>query len=700
MRKIYLYVGVLSCLLLGCHGEATKGNNHNNNNNNNDNINGEVLIENGSELTLYYDIPQTIKIDLKEGNANLKVEKNNCINILTDQIVADKDGIATLKIQPKLFNCENGKKVKVCVDKFIETPQGNDNCIEFTVRTTSNDDEIDANHNLMIDLYETNKDKDKFADYQPNDCSSYCHDDGDCEDFCDSAIGFRCSTRCTRDEQCIKYQDDDDNWIQMVCRKDGRCAYPSFKAVYKIKNDETKITMGGQPAEENVTIDWGDGTKETIPTTTNSDLSHTYAKKGQYEVEITGDYRNWTAGCSKNVELYDVLQFGSIGLGFTKDLNLEGQSGGSGSFMNCSDWNRLTAEDIPDSTKLTNMTRMFASYNGGNTEGMIFNEPHPTRWDTSNVESMVGTFRNAGRDNGYTHGLHGQGFNQNIGRWNTSKVTSMESMFFDAVIFNQPIGCWDMSNVEDISYMFTYTETFNQNLVTWDLSKVTKHECVFRYENGHNGDISLKNYCMLRSRVNNENIGRDGDRTDKVNGDCPDIIKNIDHINDVPVSVPYWSTCCGASGYQDVSPDLYLCNPGYNYNYACENDRWKKVVNDCLDKYLQYQDEYKHLTEDTVNCEVLRACTRAYYWCHACHENASDPACPSQRCEDYPQHQDKCPAGKDTFCEPDEVFDSYYTTTNSHPICRPCQHLNWDDQRRFMKRICNGGYENESEFDV
>ena len=40
-------------------------------------------------------------------------------------------------------------------------------------------------------------------------------------------------------------------------------------------------------------------------------------------------------------------------------------------------------------------------------------------------------------------------FNQDIGNWNTSKVTDMRWMFYNAINFNQDIGNLDTSNVID-----------------------------------------------------------------------------------------------------------------------------------------------------------------------------------------------------------------------------------------------------------
>ena len=638
MRKICLYLGVLSCLVLGC--SSNSGSNHTNN--------GDVPIVNDSEVTLYYDIPKTVKLDLKESNVSLKVEGNNCVDVLTDSLKTDSDGMLTLEIQAHLFNCEDAKKLKVCLEEDDSI------CAEFSVRTTSNDDEIDANHNQMIDLYETNKDKDKFADYQPGDCSSFCHDDGDCEDFCDSAIGYRCSVRCTSDDQCIKYKDDDGNWIQMVCREDGRCSYPSFVAVYNISKDNATVTIGGQPADDNVTIDWGDGSEvEKVPSNTDSNLSHTYVSKGTYEIEIKGDYRNWTAGCVRadGIDLYDILQFGPIGLGYSETFEM-------GSFWNCYNFNKLSAKDIPDPIKLVDMTRMFGAEDNSVQAGMHFNDPGISRWDTSNVEKMVQTFFQAAV-------LNKWGFDHDISRWNVSMVKTMEGMFEYAYMFNQPIMCWDVSNVENISHMLFDTQYFNQNLEKWDLSKVTQHEYVFRWENGHNGAISLKNYCVLRSRVNNETIGRD---------------TGEDH----------GSACCGASGYAIGET---LCSPYYTYGRACDEDRWKKLVHDCYENYFKYQDIYKDLTEDTITCRHLRTCRDAFYMCQLCYDG--DERCASHNWDDYKDYngpgkglRHTCSGGFEgqrpdggVVCKPDEVFwaydDNAYSCNKNLHACHPCQHLDW-----------------------
>jgi surface protein len=76
-------------------------------------------------------------------------------------------------------------------------------------------------------------------------------------------------------------------------------------------------------------------------------------------------------------------------------------------------------------------------------------------WNTGRVSLMNDMFNTA------------TVFNQDISGWNTISATTMLSMFADAPAFNQPIGSWDVRNVTTMLTMFSNAFAFNQNLGAW-----------------------------------------------------------------------------------------------------------------------------------------------------------------------------------------------------------------------------------------
>jgi surface protein len=100
-----------------------------------------------------------------------------------------------------------------------------------------------------------------------------------------------------------------------------------------------------------------------------------------------------------------------------------------------------------------------------------------SRWDTSKVTNMISMFDAAS-------------FNQDISLWDTSKVIDMSYMFYGASSFNQDISLWDTSNVIDMGYMFQKAATFNQNLSLWDTSNVVYMNNMFQSAASFNQDIS------------------------------------------------------------------------------------------------------------------------------------------------------------------------------------------------------------------
>jgi len=99
-------------------------------------------------------------------------------------------------------------------------------------------------------------------------------------------------------------------------------------------------------------------------------------------------------------------------------------------------------------------------------------------WNTSSVTTMIGMFKNA------------SSFNQAIGNWDTSSVTSMELMFNGASAFNQAIGDWDTSSITSMGQMFNGATAFNQAIGNWDTSSVTNMNGMFLNAEAFNQDIS------------------------------------------------------------------------------------------------------------------------------------------------------------------------------------------------------------------
>ena len=62
-------------------------------------------------------------------------------------------------------------------------------------------------------------------------------------------------------------------------------------------------------------------------------------------------------------------------------------------------------------------------------------------------------------------------FNQPIGSWDVSNVTSMAGMFSEAIAFNQNIGSWNVSNVTEMGGMFSggqlSTANYDALLIGW-----------------------------------------------------------------------------------------------------------------------------------------------------------------------------------------------------------------------------------------
>ena len=63
-------------------------------------------------------------------------------------------------------------------------------------------------------------------------------------------------------------------------------------------------------------------------------------------------------------------------------------------------------------------------------------------------------------------------FNVELSRWDTSRVNNMDGTFQAAQAFNEDISTWDVSKVGSLRNAFRLGK-FSLNLSTWDVSRVT-----------------------------------------------------------------------------------------------------------------------------------------------------------------------------------------------------------------------------------
>jgi surface protein len=76
-------------------------------------------------------------------------------------------------------------------------------------------------------------------------------------------------------------------------------------------------------------------------------------------------------------------------------------------------------------------------------------------------------------------------FNQDLSKWDVSKVTNMSCMFVGASAFNQDLSKWDVSKVTNMRYMFQTASAFNQDLSKWDVSKVKDSNFQWMFRDAH-----------------------------------------------------------------------------------------------------------------------------------------------------------------------------------------------------------------------
>jgi surface protein len=231
----------------------------------------------------------------------------------------------------------------------------------------------------------------------------------------------------------------------------------------------------------NFIVYWGDGTSSTITSSLQSDLTHSYASAGTYNVTMSGYIDNIRfANGGDKLKILDISQWGSIRI-----------AGGGSQFYGCSNLTLNNISDTPNlySKNLANPTLSASISTMFRSCSLLTTISRLDQWDTSKVGYMGVTFYNNDK------------FNQNIGNWNTNQVSDMQFTFAVPAPYTSSfnnggspsINNWDTSNVNNMYAMFSQANSFNQNIGSWNTSKVTNMAYMFQarsFNNGGSPDIN------------------------------------------------------------------------------------------------------------------------------------------------------------------------------------------------------------------
>ena len=276
----------------------------------------------------------------------------------------------------------------------------------------------------------------------------------------------------------------------------------------------TTVTLA-LAGEVDATIDWGDGTTESV--NIPGPHTHDYEEDGIYTVSVTGSvtaynsFFNSSSGETSKlltVESWGELGFEDLSYAFSRAQNLkfvpnssegiEGVTNMRGMFLRArkfnspiGDWNTEAVTDMSSMFSATKFNQSIGEWNTSSVTNMsfMFSTSFFNRsignWDTKFVTDMSGMFFN------------NSSFNQFIGNWNTAAVTDMSQMFFQARSFNQPVGNWNTAAVTDMHGMFLSANSFNQPIGDWNTAAVTNMNGTFNRANSFNQPIGEWNTAAV-----------------------------------------------------------------------------------------------------------------------------------------------------------------------------------------------------------
>jgi surface protein len=204
---------------------------------------------------------------------------------------------------------------------------------------------------------------------------------------------------------------------------------------------------------------------------------------GSWDVSAVTNFSNMFSSASFNNGGSNTINNWTINT--TSVVLMNGMFGGASVFNQpIGSWN---------TSKVSNMSQMFFN-------AAVFNQPIGS-WNTSAVTNMSQMFQAAFK------------FDQNIGSWNVSNVVNFSNMFRGATVFNNGgnsnINNWTINTISNVSFdsMFYSALAFNQNIGAWNVSNVSTFNQMFqsatKFNNGESSDINNWNLRTSGTIVTN-----------------------------------------------------------------------------------------------------------------------------------------------------------------------------------------------------
>lgn len=250
-----------------------------------------------------------------------------------------------------------------------------------------------------------------------------------------------------------------------------------FISTWKTDNTSTGSSANNQiklPLESigtyNFQVDWGDGSKNTITTYNQAEVTHTYSSIGTYTVKIKGICKGFRFNdTGDRLKLLEIKKWSNLELG------------NSGSYLyGCANL-KITATDRLKNSTMTSMSNGF--------RGCTNLTCDLSKIDTSNITTMFATFAESN-------------FNQSVSSLNTSNVTSLNAMFYANPLFNNPVNNFNTSKVTNMSSMFDTCVSFNQSVSNFNTSNVTAMEYMFIFCTNFNQSVSNFNTSNVTTMLN------------------------------------------------------------------------------------------------------------------------------------------------------------------------------------------------------